>query len=143
MQTYEPTSDIDAQAANLVIGTTFAIYPNVPNTYGVQKDFVAILLVCTIFLPPFRDLNLMGIQGFLPPLMSVTFVRVVSFSTYQNAKYKISDEWERATGISPLVSYNEKGSVPSLATVTTFTIAGMCAGLAASPFACELPFSSM
>jgi hypothetical protein len=82
----------------------------------------------------------MGTQGFLPPLMSVTFVRVVSFSTYQNAKYKISDEWERITGVSPLLSYNEPGSIPNLTTITTFTVAGMCAGLAASPFACKQPF---
>lgn len=75
--------------------------------------------------------------GFLPPLMSVTFVRVVSFSTYQTVKYRISDEFERATGVSPLVYYNQTGSIPSPATITTFTVAGMCAGLAASPFACK------
>ncbi|KAL1965104.1 hypothetical protein VTN77DRAFT_6017 [Rasamsonia byssochlamydoides] len=81
-----------------------------------------------------------GIRGYtagvLPPLMSVTFVRVVSFSTYQVVKYAISDEFEKHTGVSPLVYYNQPGSTPNLATVTTFTIAGMCAGLAASPFAC-------
>ncbi|KAL1994307.1 hypothetical protein VTN49DRAFT_2976 [Thermomyces lanuginosus] len=74
--------------------------------------------------------------GFLPPLMSVTFVRVVSFSTYQVVKYRISEQFERYTGVSPLVYYNQPGSVPTLATITTFTVAGMCAGLAASPFAC-------
>ncbi|EEA27912.1 hypothetical protein TMatcc_003788 [Talaromyces marneffei ATCC 18224] len=74
--------------------------------------------------------------GFLPPLMSVTFVRVISFSTYQAVKYRISDEYERLTGVSPLLYYNQPGSVPSFATITTFTVAGMCAGLAASPFAC-------
>jgi hypothetical protein len=69
--------------------------------------------------------------------MSVTFVRVVSFSTYQVVKYSISDEIEKHTGVSPLVYYNQPGSTPSLSTVTTFTVAGMFAGLAASPFACE------
>lgn len=69
--------------------------------------------------------------------MSVTFVRVVSFSTYQTVKYRISDEYERVTGASPLQYYNQTGSIPSLATITTFTVAGMCAGLAASPFACK------
>lgn len=68
--------------------------------------------------------------------MSVTFVRVVSFSTYQVVKYRISEQFERYTGVSPLVYYNQPGSVPTLATITTFTVAGMCAGLAASPFAC-------
>lgn len=73
--------------------------------------------------------------------MSVTFVRVVSFSTYQVVKYAISDEFEKHTGVSPLVYYNERGSTPTLATITTFTVAGMCAGLAASPFACKSFYS--
>lgn len=68
--------------------------------------------------------------------MSVTFVRVVSFSTYQVVKYRISEQFERHTGVSPLVYYNQPGSVPTVATIMTFTVAGMCAGLAASPFAC-------
>jgi len=74
--------------------------------------------------------------GFLPPLMSVTFVRVVSFSTYQVAKYSISDKFEQYTGVNPLQYYNQPGSIPTLATIVTFTGAGMAAGLAASPFAC-------
>lgn len=85
-------------------------------------------------------IRLLTVVGFLPPLMSVTFVRVVSFSTYQAVKYRISDEFERITGVSPLAYYNQTGSLPSLATITTFTVAGMCAGLAASPFACKWAF---
>jgi hypothetical protein len=75
--------------------------------------------------------------------MSVTFVRVVSFSSYQVVKYRLSDEFERHTGVSPLLYYNEPGSIPSFATVTTFTVAGMCAGLAASPFACQFRLSEI
>jgi hypothetical protein len=112
------------------------------STYGVQRVSVVTLLVWDIntysfiFAGDLTDVQL----GFLPPLMSVTFVRVISFSTYQNVKYRISDEYERITGVSPLVYYNQTGSIPSLATISTFTIAGMCAGLAASPFACEWIF---
>lgn len=68
--------------------------------------------------------------------MSVTFVRVVSFSTYQVAKYSISEKFEQFTGVNPLQYYNQPGSTPTVATIVTFTGAGMAAGLAASPFAC-------
>ncbi|OXV09134.1 hypothetical protein Egran_03109 [Elaphomyces granulatus] len=81
-----------------------------------------------------------GIRGYtagcLPPLMSVTFVRVTNFSTYQAAKYAISEEFEKHTGISPLRYYNQPGSTPTVGTIVTFAGAGMAAGLAASPIAC-------
>jgi hypothetical protein len=68
--------------------------------------------------------------------MSVTFVRVTNFSTYQVVKYAISGEFEKRTGVSPLVYYNQPGSTPTWPTMVTFTGAGMAAGLAASPIAC-------
>lgn len=75
--------------------------------------------------------------GALPPMVSVTFVRVTNFSVYQKAKYAISDAFERTTGEAPLVLYNTPGSLPTFSTVTCFTIAGMVAGLAATPLACK------
>lgn len=74
--------------------------------------------------------------GALPPLASITLVRVINFSVYQKTKYAVSNAIERATGVSPLVAYNTPGSLPSLGTITTFTVAGMAAGLAAAPLAC-------
>ncbi|KMU72298.1 hypothetical protein CISG_02947 [Coccidioides immitis RMSCC 3703] len=81
-----------------------------------------------------------GLRGYtagaLPPLASVTIVRVINFTVYQKVKHMVSDTIEQATGTSPLVYYNTPGSVPTLATLTTFTIGGMAAGLAAAPLAC-------
>ncbi|WEW55532.1 hypothetical protein PRK78_000963 [Emydomyces testavorans] len=81
-----------------------------------------------------------GIRGYtagaLPPLASVTFVRVINFTVYQKVKYLVSDAIERATGTSPLVYYNTPGSLPTWGTLATFTIGGMAAGLAAAPIAC-------
>ncbi|EEQ83564.2 mitochondrial carrier protein [Blastomyces dermatitidis ER-3] len=74
--------------------------------------------------------------GALPPMVSVTFVRVTNFTVYQKAKYALSDAIERMTGEAPLVLYNTPGSLPTLGTVSCFTIAGMVAGLAATPLAC-------
>ncbi|PGH32620.1 hypothetical protein GX50_04594 [[Emmonsia] crescens] len=74
--------------------------------------------------------------GALPPMVSVTFVRVTNFTVYQKAKYALSDAIERMTGEAPLVLYNTPGSLPTLSTVSCFTIAGMVAGLAATPLAC-------
>lgn len=75
--------------------------------------------------------------GALPPLASITIVRVINFTVYQKVKYFVSDTIEQATGTSPLVYYNTPGSMPTLGTLATFTIGGMAAGLAAAPLACE------
>ncbi|KAK2731181.1 hypothetical protein FQN55_004906 [Onygenales sp. PD_40] len=81
-----------------------------------------------------------GIRGYtagaLPPMVSVTFVRVTNFTVYQKAKYALSDSFERMTGEAPLDLVNTPGSLPTLSTVSCFTIAGMIAGLAATPLAC-------
>ncbi|KAE8145278.1 mitochondrial carrier [Aspergillus avenaceus] len=76
------------------------------------------------------------VAGALPPLASVTAVRVVNFSTYNAAKHKISDFVERMTGQSPLAIYNQPGSTPTISTLATFTTAGLFAGLITSPLAC-------
>lgn len=76
------------------------------------------------------------VAGALPPLASVTAVRVVNFSTYNAAKHRISDFFQRMTGESPLDIYNQPGSLPTVSTLTTFTTAGLFAGLVTSPLAC-------
>ncbi|PYH97592.1 mitochondrial carrier [Aspergillus ellipticus CBS 707.79] len=76
------------------------------------------------------------VAGALPPLASVTAVRVMNFSTYNAAKHRISDFIERMTGESPLALYNQPGSSPTASTLFTFTAAGLFAGLITSPLAC-------
>lgn len=75
--------------------------------------------------------------GALPPLASVTAVRVVNFTTYNAFKELISDNVERATGFNPLADYQRAGSMPTMSGVLTFTAAGMIAGLVSSPLACK------
>ncbi|CAG8045075.1 unnamed protein product [Penicillium olsonii] len=76
------------------------------------------------------------VAGALPPLASVTAVRVVNFTTYNAFKEIISDNVERATGFNPLADYQRAGSTPTVSGVVTFTAAGMIAGLVSSPLAC-------
>ncbi|KAL4957873.1 mitochondrial carrier [Aspergillus filifer] len=76
------------------------------------------------------------VAGALPPLASVTAVRVVNFTTYNNSKHKISGFIERMTGQSPLDIYNQPGSAPTVSTIATFITAGCFAGVITSPLAC-------
>ncbi|KAJ5896441.1 uncharacterized protein N7473_005840 [Penicillium subrubescens] len=74
------------------------------------------------------------VAGALPPLASVTAVRVLNFTSYNYAKEGIADIVKRITGTYPL---NDKsGRVPTVAGVLTFTLAGAFAGLVAAPIAC-------
>ncbi|GLB04335.1 hypothetical protein AtubIFM57258_010300 [Aspergillus tubingensis] len=76
------------------------------------------------------------VAGALPPLASVTAVRVMNFTTYAFAKNRVSDFIQRMTGESPLEIYDQEGSSPTVSTVVTFTAAGLFAGLVSSPVAC-------
>ncbi|KAJ5790414.1 uncharacterized protein N7518_007425 [Penicillium psychrosexuale] len=76
------------------------------------------------------------VAGALPPLASVTVVRVVNFTVYNAFKDIIADSVERITGSNPLDHYNKPGSLPTVTGVLTFTTAGLIAGLVASPIAC-------
>jgi hypothetical protein len=80
-------------------------------------------------------------SGALPPLMSVTLVRMTSFTVYQSSKYFLSDSIERATGEAPLEVVNTPGRMPNLSTVFCFTTAGVIAGIATTPIACMIPSS--
>ncbi|KAL3479993.1 mitochondrial carrier domain-containing protein [Aspergillus californicus] len=76
------------------------------------------------------------VAGALPPLASVTAVRVVNFTTYNHFKHRISDFVERVSGESPLDVYNRPGSVPTVSTTLTFLTAGFIAGVVTAPLAC-------
>ena len=71
-------------------------------------------------------------------MVSVTVVRTVSFSVYQEAKYSASDFIGRVTGQEePLVVVNKPGSVPTRDTVACFGVAGAAAGAVSTFIACE------
>ncbi|OJJ44784.1 hypothetical protein ASPZODRAFT_738941 [Penicilliopsis zonata CBS 506.65] len=76
------------------------------------------------------------VAGALPPLASVTVVRVLNFSTYSDARHVISNFVKGWTGESPEEYYDQPGSTPTFATLFTFTTAGLFAGLVSSPIAC-------
>ncbi|KAJ5438506.1 uncharacterized protein N7458_009504 [Penicillium daleae] len=79
------------------------------------------------------------VAGALPPLASVTAVRVLNFTSYNYAKEGIADIVKRITGTYPLPKPrhpDQPGEIPTVAGVMTFTLAGACAGLVAAPVAC-------
>ncbi|KAJ6012853.1 hypothetical protein N7522_003208 [Penicillium canescens] len=76
------------------------------------------------------------VAGALPPLASVTAVRVVNFTVYHSFTGIISDAVESMTGFNPVADYKRPGSTPTMLGVMTFTTAGMISGLFASPLAC-------
>ncbi|KAJ5368648.1 uncharacterized protein N7496_008408 [Penicillium cataractarum] len=75
------------------------------------------------------------VAGALPPLASVTAVRVLNFTSYNYAKEGIADIVKCITGTYPL-NADKAGSTPTVAGVLTFTLAGAFAGLVAAPIAC-------
>lgn len=78
--------------------------------------------------------------GAVAPAGSVTFVRTLSFSIYQRAKYKYSAFIGQATGgEEPLVIVNRPGSVPTPQTVMCFAAAGATAGAFITAIACVYP----
>ncbi|KAI9835591.1 MAG: hypothetical protein M1819_002042 [Sarea resinae] len=88
-----------------------------------------------------------GLRGFwrgvLAPLASITFVRTVSFSIYQKAKYTYSAWLEKATGQSPLVIVNSPGSYPTFITAACFGAAGATAGAAITAIACPFELTKL
>lgn len=89
-----------------------------------------------------------GVKGFwrgaIAPAGSVTFVRTISFSIYQKAKYKYSAAIGQATGSDePLVVVNRPGSVPTLQTVACFAAAGATAGGFITAVACPFELTKL
>lgn len=75
-------------------------------------------------------------SGVWSPMLSITLVRTVSFSVYQQAKYTCDDLIYKATGRSPLVTANTRGANPDWTTVLCFGASGCIAGGAIVPIAC-------
>lgn len=82
-------------------------------------------------------------RGVLPPLVSVTAVRTVSFSIYQRAKYMYAGYFERATGESPLSIANAAHRYPNMSTITCFGLAGATAGSIVTVLACPFELTKL
>jgi len=67
-------------------------------------------------------------RGVTAPLASVTMVRTISFSVYQQSKYRMSEWCEKNFGINPLVHVNTPGTYPTFATAACFGASGAVAG---------------
>ncbi|KAJ5665670.1 Mitochondrial carrier protein [Penicillium maclennaniae] len=76
------------------------------------------------------------VAGCLPPLVSVTAVRVMNFTAYNWTKDKLDCMFKKFTGVSPLEEYNKPGSTPTISGLSMFITAGLAAGLVSSPLAC-------
>ncbi|KAJ5191117.1 Mitochondrial carrier protein [Penicillium cinerascens] len=76
------------------------------------------------------------VAGCLPPLVSVTAVRVLNFTAYNWTKDTVDGVFQDFTGVSPLAEYNKPGSTPTIPGLVTFTTAGLAAGMLSSPLAC-------
>ncbi|KAI9693421.1 MAG: hypothetical protein M1820_009297 [Bogoriella megaspora] len=82
-------------------------------------------------------------RGVLAPLASIAFVRTVSFSIYQRAKYMYDGWIYKATGSSPLEIANTDGALPTLSTVACFGAAGATAGAAVTAIACPFELTKL
>lgn len=78
-------------------------------------------------------------RGVTAPMASVTLVRTISFSVYQQSKYTYADWFERNVGYNPLVHVNTPGTYPTLSTVACFGAAGATAGSFITVVACKWP----
>jgi hypothetical protein len=81
-------------------------------------------------------------RGVTAPLASVTLVRTISFSVYQQSKYLYASWVERNTGINPLIHVNTPGTYPTFATAACFGAAGATAGSFITLVACKAHFAA-
>jgi solute carrier family 25 (mitochondrial carnitine/acylcarnitine transporter), member 20/29 len=82
-------------------------------------------------------------RGIVPPLMSVTLVRTISFSIYQKAKYAYDKAITKATGQSPLVIANAPGSYPNAYTLVCFGAAGATSGALITTLSCPFELTKL
>ncbi|KAF2142424.1 uncharacterized protein K452DRAFT_226779 [Aplosporella prunicola CBS 121167] len=82
-------------------------------------------------------------RGVLSPLASITFVRTVSFSVYQRAKYTYDDWIRKGFGYSPLDIANAPGAKPNLITMSCFGAAGATAGAVITFIACPFELTKI
>nr|POE85589.1 putative mitochondrial carrier c29a3.11c [Quercus suber] len=82
-------------------------------------------------------------KGVLPPMCSVTIVRIVSFSLYQKTKYAYDGYLTRMTGLSPLAIANAPGSMPTLSTIACFSTAGATSGAILTTISCPFELTKL
>jgi hypothetical protein len=82
-------------------------------------------------------------RGVLPPMISVTVVRTISFSIYQRAKYTADDGIKRMTGKSPLALANATNSYPSIYTLACFGSAGALSGAVITLISCPFELTKL
>nr|XP_023907949.1 uncharacterized mitochondrial carrier C29A3.11c-like [Quercus suber]POF16500.1 putative mitochondrial carrier c29a3.11c [Quercus suber] len=82
-------------------------------------------------------------KGVLPPMCSVTIVRIVSFSLYQKTKYAYDGYLTRMTGKSPLAIANAPGSMPTLSTIACFSTAGATSGAILTTISCPFELTKL
>lgn len=78
-----------------------------------------------------------GSPGALPPLASVTIVRVLNFSVYNSARTTFTQLAARAHGRTPDQTYNDTANTPLSVTLSTSAAAGMVGGFLSAPIACQ------
>lgn len=82
-------------------------------------------------------------RGVLPPMISVTVVRTISFSLYQRAKYAADKSITKLTGKSPLALANAPNSYPNLYTLSCFGSAGAVAGAFITTISCPFELTKL
>jgi len=82
-------------------------------------------------------------RGVMPPMVSVTVVRTISFSLYQRTKYAFDRSISRITGHSPLVIANAPGSYPNAYTLACFGAAGATAGAIVTTISCPFELTKL
>lgn len=82
-------------------------------------------------------------RGSLPPLVSVTVVRTISFSLYQRAKYTIDRAMNKHLGKSPLAMANAPNGYPNVYTLACFGLAGACSGIVITTISCPFELTKL
>jgi len=82
-------------------------------------------------------------RGVLPPMVSVTVVRTISFSIYQKTKYFFDRSIKQVTGQSPLEIANAPGSYPNAYTWACFGAAGAVAGATITTLSCPFELTKL
>lgn len=80
---------------------------------------------------------LMQMSGLLMPLIAVTFVRSISFTTYNNTKLMYSAWMDKHFGVNPVKHLSTPGNLPNVGTLLCSSSAGATAGLLISTVACQ------
>ncbi|RMY62806.1 hypothetical protein D0863_10822 [Hortaea werneckii] len=82
-------------------------------------------------------------RGVGPPMISVTVVRTISFSIYQQVKYSMDRSMYGMTGQSPLAIANAPGSYPNIHTLTCFGVAGAASGAVITALSCPFELTKL